>query len=102
MKQANKQSLDEVFMQLIQRAQQAILVAKNRGPYNEIVDVLSNGTTPPSLTQDKDIATSLRDIENRHILKIFGNQKEDVTATSRILKISRQTLYKRLKELGVK
>ena len=60
------------------------------------------GTKTPKLRQGAHVSlTSLKDVEKHHIENMLIRCDGNIKATAKLLKISRTTLYKKIKEFGI-
>ncbi len=88
----------------LQRARIAVKLCDAKRPYAQIKAMLLNGQVPGNYLRDglDEVDMSLREIELKHVARVFTANAHRTMATSRHLGISRQTLLKKLKEIGVK
>ncbi len=97
----NVRELENVMMRAMVMAGGGVVGTEHLPEVELLSDVPPESGIPPDDTGEFTSLSTLEDIQRDHINRVLREQRGNIKATAQILGISRTTLYKKIRDMGI-
>ena len=97
----NVRELENVMMRAMVMAGGGVVGTEHLPEVELLSDVPPESGVPPDDTGEFQSLATLEDVQREHINRVLREQRGNIKATAQLLGISRTTLYKKIRDMGI-